>query len=99
MMYMMYSKGMIRKQLYIEEQQERALKTKAKALGISEAELMRQALSDALKETAYTRAAKTNLLEMLFKEADKISQTHQFEEAEHFDRQALYENDNRQNRW
>ena len=38
---------MIRKQLYIEERQERALKRRAKALNVSEADIVRQAL-DAL---------------------------------------------------
>jgi hypothetical protein len=38
---------MVREQLYIEERHERALKRRAKALGVSEAEVVRQAL-DAL---------------------------------------------------
>jgi hypothetical protein len=40
---------MVRKQLYIEERQERALKRRAKALGVTEADVVRQAL-DALVE-------------------------------------------------
>src|SRR5262245_17870716 len=46
-MYVMYM-PMVRKQLYIEEGQERALKRRAKALGMSEAEVVRAALSAAL---------------------------------------------------
>src|SRR5262245_16999115 len=42
MMYMMYI--MVRKQLYIEERHDRALKRRAKALGVSEADIVRQAL-------------------------------------------------------
>jgi hypothetical protein len=47
MMYVMYM-AMVRKQLYIEEGQERAIKRRAKALGISEAEVVRAALDTAL---------------------------------------------------
>lgn len=41
---------MVRKQLYIDDRQERALKGRAKALGISEAELVRQALDRVLED-------------------------------------------------
>lgn len=47
MMYMMYMR-MVRKQLYIEERQDKALKRRAKKLGISEAEVVRAALDAAL---------------------------------------------------
>lgn len=47
MMYVMYM-TMVRKQLYIEEGQDRAIKRRAKALGISEAEVVRAALDAAL---------------------------------------------------
>lgn len=46
MMYTMYMR-MVRKQLYIEERQDRALKRRAKKLGISEAEVVRAALDAA----------------------------------------------------
>lgn len=39
---------MVRKQLYIEESQDKALKRRAKKLGISEAEVVRKALDAAL---------------------------------------------------
>ncbi|MCA9840266.1 MAG: hypothetical protein KC422_25370 [Trueperaceae bacterium] len=90
---------MVRKQLYIEEQQERALKNKAKALGISEAELVRQALNTVLKEEAQTRPAEKSLLDTLFAEADQIAKDYQFGEKDSFDRQSLYEDDKRQNRF
>lgn len=44
---MMY---MVRKQLYLTEAQDAALKRKAEAVGISEAEIVRRALDDALSE-------------------------------------------------
>jgi hypothetical protein len=47
---------MIRKQLYIEARQDQALKDRAKALGISEAELMRRALDAVLYEDHVPRA-------------------------------------------
>ena len=97
-MYMMYNLSMIRKQLYIEEQQERALKNKSKALGISEAELVRQALNTVLKE-AQTRPAEKSLLDTLFAEADQIAKDYRFGEKDSFDRQSLYEDDKRQNRF
>lgn len=99
MMYMMYNRIMVRKQLYIEEQQERALKNRAKALGVSEAELVRQALNYVLKEDAQTRPSETTALNQLFTEADNITQTYSFEKNEQLDRQSLYEADNRHNRW
>lgn len=46
-MYVMYM-SMVRKQLYLEEGQERAIQRRAKALGISEAEVVRAALDAAL---------------------------------------------------
>ena len=45
-MYVMYM--MVRKQLYLEAAQDRALKRRARALGVSEAEVVRAALDMAL---------------------------------------------------
>jgi hypothetical protein len=47
---------MIRKQLYIEERHDRALKRRARALGVSEADIVRQAL-DALLQAEGKSAA------------------------------------------
>ena len=43
---------MIRKQLYITREQDHALKRQARALGVSEAELVRRALDAAAREDA-----------------------------------------------
>ena len=43
-----YDVGMVRKQLYISDEQERALKAKARELGVSEAELVRRMLDGLL---------------------------------------------------
>ena len=45
---------MVRKQLYLEERQERALKRRAAETGLSEAELVRQALDATLGASAAT---------------------------------------------
>ena len=90
---------MIRKQLYIEEYQEKALKRKAKELGISEAELMRQALDNVLRDADVKRPATTRALDELFTIADDIAKKYRLEADEAFDRQSLYEEDDRQRRW
>jgi hypothetical protein len=46
-MYMMYM-AKVRKQIYLEERQERLLRQRAKSLGVSEAEIIRVALDVAL---------------------------------------------------
>lgn len=90
---------MVRKQLYLEETQDRALKTRARELGISEAELVRRALDAALRSqgsvhlTAPRRAALTQFLE----NAKRIAEGHAFPEGYRFDRDELY--DEREGRW
>ena len=63
---------MVRKQLYIEERQERALKRRAKALGISRAEVVRQAL-DALFATERDPATIPGHLEALNEVLERAS--------------------------
>jgi len=46
---------MIRKQVYIKPEQEDALKHRARALGVSEAELIREAIEAVLGKTDLTR--------------------------------------------
>jgi len=90
---------MVRKQLYLEETQDRALKARARELGISEAELVRRALDAALRPqgnahlTAPHRAALTRLLE----NAKRLSEAHSFPEGYCFNREELY--DEREGRW
>ena len=66
-----------RKQLYLEETQDRALKRRAKALGVSEAELVRRALASVLSEGQQRRGA-SDALSDLFAEADKVAAEYQF---------------------
>lgn len=92
---------MIRKQLYLEEAQDKALKRRAKELGVSEAEVVRQALDAALSNDTVSPIRKRNkeILQAFFREADELAKTHAFPEGYRFDRQALYEEDERFTRW
>lgn len=98
-MYMMYNQTMIRKQLYLEEHQDRALKKRAKELGVSEAELVRRALNKELTDTPQSKPKRSEALTALFALADDIAKTHRFGDGYQFDRQALHEEDTRQTRW
>jgi hypothetical protein len=72
-MYAMYM-GRVRKQLYIEAEQEKALKRRAKALGITEAEIVRDAL-DAALAPSYAPALPENLvaLEEVLARAEQLA--------------------------
>jgi hypothetical protein len=89
---------MVRKQLYITEAQNAALKRRAQQLGVSEAELTRRALDAVLREEtrgepprAATKAAQERALDELLENARRISAEHRFPEGYRFDRDALYE--------
>jgi hypothetical protein len=61
----------IRKQLYIEASQDRALKRRARALGISEAELVRRALDQVLDDTR-ARPRRLDALEQFLQRAQAL---------------------------
>ncbi len=88
---------MVRKQLYISEEHERALKARARELGVSEAELVRRLLDglllDGEGETGLARAGATEALEGFLREADRLAESHRFPEGYRFDREELYEED------
>ena len=92
---------MVRKQLYLEEAQDKALKRRAKELGVSEAEVVRQALDTAFKNKTVAPEVKRKkaILQAFFEEADELAKTHSLPEGYRFDRQALYEEDKRFTRW
>lgn len=50
-------KKMVRKQIYIQKSQEERLKKIAEARGVSEAEIIRQALENELRHVGYYRSA------------------------------------------
>ncbi|MFA5569381.1 MAG: CopG family transcriptional regulator [Trueperaceae bacterium] len=90
---------MIRKQLYLEEAQDKALKRRAKELGVSEAEVVRRALDESLSGERRTHVTARQALESFLERADHIARTNSFPEGYRFDRQALYEEDQRFKRW
>ena len=90
-----YDVYVVRKQLYISEEHERALKARAREFGISEAELVRRMLDGSLldggggRRLAGTGAAEA--LEGFLEEADRLAQSHRFPEGYVFYRDELYE--------
>lgn len=89
---------MVRKQLYLDEAQDKALKRRAKELGVSEAEVVRNALDAALFNRSTLREQHHHINTFL-RRAGKLAQTHLPAEGYRFDRQALYEEDERYGRW
>ena len=85
----------VRKQLYISEEHERALKARARELGISEAELVRRLLDGLLLDREGGRgvagAGAAEALEGFLEEADRLAESHRFSEGYAFDRNELYE--------
>ncbi len=90
---------MIRKQLYLEEAQDKALKQRAKELGVSEAEVVRRALDEALHGERRTNLAARQALESFLERANELAKTSSLPEGYRFDRQDLYEEDERFKRW
>jgi hypothetical protein len=77
----------VRKQLYISEEHERALKARARELGVSEAELVRRMLDGLLLDGAGARES----LEGFLEEADRLAESHRFQSGYVFYRHELYE--------
>lgn len=89
---------MIRKQLYITEAQDEALKRRARALGASEAELVRRALDDFLSEASYVeRPRRREVLDRLMNHTRQLSEGHRLPSDYQFDRSELYVD--RTSRW
>lgn len=82
---------MVRKQLYITEVQDRALKERAGHEGVSEAELVRRALNHLLEEkTTLPHSRQQKAIDDFLREADELSQHHRLPEDYHFNRDELY---------
>ena len=90
-----YGVCVIRKQLYISEEHERALKAKARELGVSEAELVRRMLDGLLLGgeggRGFAGAGAAEALEGFLQEADRLAESHRFQRGYVFDRNELYE--------
>jgi len=97
-MYMMYM--MVRKQLYIEQSQDRALKRRAKALNVSEADIVRQALDALLQQEqrVFLPPGSADALRELIERASHIARLHQSSgSSPRYSREELYEE--REGRW
>ena len=85
----------VRKQFYISEEHERALKARARELGVSEAELVRRMLDGLLLDGEGGRglagAGAGQALEGFLEEADRLAESHRFPEGYVFSRDELYE--------
>jgi hypothetical protein len=84
----------IRKQLYISEDHERALKARAREAGVSEAELMRRFLDKLLlgsEDSDRVPLGRARAALDFLDATDEISASHRFAEDYHFDREELYE--------
>lgn len=81
---------MIRKQLYITEAQEEALKSRARSLGISEAELARRALDAFLAESSSASSQRRPALERLLKRTRTLARDHRLPADYEFNREELY---------
>ena len=90
-----YDVYMVRKQLYISDEHERALKARARELGVSEAELVRRMLDGLLLDGKGGRglagAGAAEALEGFLEEADRLAESHRFPEGYRFDRDELYD--------
>ena len=80
---------MIRKQLYIIEAQEEALKAQARSLGVSEAEL-RAGPSAFLAETSPETARRRPALERFLEHTCDLADRHRLPAVYEFDRDELY---------
>lgn len=83
---------MVRKQLYIGPDQERRLKQRARALGVSEAELVRRALERALSDDAATlpRPDREAAVSGLVATIDRLARRSAFPTNWKFSRQEIY---------
>jgi len=90
---------MIRKQLYITREQDRALKRRAREQGASEAEVVREALDRHLRpETGPVLPAhRRKALDELLAANEEIAKHHHFPKGYRFNREALYAD--REKRW
>jgi hypothetical protein len=90
-----YDVYVVRKQLYISDEHERALKAKARDLGVSEAELVRRMLDGLLLDGAggggLAGDGAAEALEGFLEEADRLAESHGFPEGYRFDRDEIYE--------
>jgi hypothetical protein len=90
-----YDVYMVRKQLYISDEHEQALKARARELGVSEAELVRRLLDGLLLGEeggrGLAKAGAVEALEGFLAQADLLAESHRFPEGYRVYRKELYE--------
>ncbi len=93
------SEYMVRKQIYIPKQQDALLKRLAKQRGVSEAEVIRQALEREVEASDAESAARETALQKMIAFAHSLRERPEFQQGEPYkwNRQELYEE--RENRW
>lgn len=88
----MDTKPMIRKQLYITREQDHALKRQARELGVSEAEFVRRALDEAVRETPHRPpTGPDDPLTELLANTRRLADRHRLPAGYRLDRDELYE--------
>ena len=95
----MPSTSMIRKQLYITREQDRALKQRAREQGASEAEVVREALGRHLRPevTSALASHRRKALKALLEGNERLAQQLSFPKGYRFNREELYAE--REERW
>lgn len=95
----MSKSNMIRKQLYITREQERALKDRAREEGHTEAEIVREALDRHLRyeSSPVIPEHRRDALEELITMNEEVARGHRFPRGYTFDREELYAE--REERW
>lgn len=90
---------MVRKQIYIPKQQDTLLKRLAKQRGVSEAEVIRQALAREVEASDSDAAVRETALQKMIAFARSLRERPEFQQGEPYkwNRQELYEE--RENRW
>lgn len=87
---------MVRKQLYLRPEHEQLLKQKARETGLSEAELVRQALDQFFQDGDAPLPGHVEALGAFLREAQQISQQHCLPAGWRFRREEVY---TREARW
>lgn len=95
-MYVMYNCAMVRKQLYLREDQEQRLKRRARELGLPEAELVRLALDRFLDTGDQPLPGHVQALMAFLQSAAQIAQQHGLPQGWRFSREQAY---SREDRW
>ncbi len=87
----MYTQGVVRKQLYLREDQDALLKQRARELGVSEAEVVRRALDRFLASPEEDQRAPEEAVLRFLDLAEEVQKHHRFPEGWHFRREEVYQ--------